>query len=198
MALALLDSAIQSLRRIIMYLTPSIFGEVGLWAALEWQAQKFQEQAGIPCTFKLHGEERALHPDRTTAVFRIVQEALTNVARHAEASETHILAKVAQQEITIRIQDNGKGVTRKQAWNSRSFGMRGMQERARAFNFSVRLSQNSGAGTTVILKIPLVYRSSEPPATKSLARLWSRHSRAHLVNEVNASTFRHLSSLLMS
>lgn len=156
LAIELIDSAIQSLRRIITNLRPSILDEIGLWAALEWLSHEFQEQTGILCTFKLCGEERELPPDRATAVFRIIQEALTNAAKHAGASQVQIRAKVTERGITIKVEDNGKGITREQVWNCRSFGIRGMQERAHAFHFSLRFSQNRCGGTAVLLRGPLM------------------------------------------
>lgn len=165
-AIALIDAAIHSLRRIITNLRPSILDEIGLWAALDWQAHEFQEQSGIPCAFKFNGVERELAPDRATAVFRIVQEALTNIARHAGASHVIISARATEREFLVKIQDNGKGITREQVWNGHSFGIRGMHERARAFRFSLRFAHPDSGGTIVTLRGPLAPDFPAAPVCK--------------------------------
>jgi PAS domain S-box-containing protein len=151
----LVDRAIQSLRRIITDLRPSILDDLGLWAALEWQARDFSERTTIPCIYEMAGEECPVSPDRATAIFRINQEILTNIARHAQATAVSIDVNTTEHEVNIRIRDNGIGITRDQLMNLKSHGILGIHERARHFKGTVRFSGREGKGTTVIIRFPL-------------------------------------------
>lgn len=153
--IAQVDAAIASLRRIISDLRPSVLDDLGLWAALEWQAQEFATRTGIHCTYRLEGPETDLAPEAATALFRMVQETLTNVLRHAHASSVTIRARVTAQEVTIRIQDNGVGIGAETIESNRSYGLLGMQERARQLSGAVRVSGKPGKGTTVRIWLPL-------------------------------------------
>lgn len=151
----LVDDAISALRRIITDLRPSILDNLGLWAALEWQAQEFQARMGIACRFRMQLQELIqLDPDRSTAIFRIFQETLTNVARHANATDVQVHVTANRQETVIKVVDNGRGITRAQIQQPRSYGILGMRERARAYNGSIRFSSGQGGGTTVLIRFP--------------------------------------------
>jgi two-component system, NarL family, sensor histidine kinase UhpB len=151
----LVDDAIVALRRIMADLRPSILDDLGLWAALEWQATEFQSRLGIRTTFILKGEEIDIEPNRATALFRMVQEALNNVAKHAQATEARILATTTASDIIIRVRDNGRGIRKDEKAKTRSFGIMGMQERAQAFGGVVKINGRTGEGTTVSIKFPV-------------------------------------------
>lgn len=157
--LQLIDAAVTSLRRIITDLRPSILDTLGLWAALEWQLQEFGNRAGIVCSIQMEGDEYELDDGRATAIFRIFQEALTNVAKHAQATKLEVRGKADADEIGITIKDNGVGITKELRLNPTSFGILGMQERARIFNGSVRIAGEPAKGTSVSIKFPLHGRS---------------------------------------
>lgn len=151
----LVDNAIVALRRIMSDLRPSVLDDLGLWAALEWQAQEFESRMGIPTTFKLKGEEVHLEPNRATALFRMTQESLTNVAKHAQATRVAITATTKDHKIIIHIRDNGRGICKADLARAKSFGIKGMNERARAFSGTVRINGRPGEGTTVCIKFPM-------------------------------------------
>lgn len=154
--LQLVDTAVTSLRRIITDLRPSILDTLGLQAALEWQLQEFEKRTKVRCSFQMKGDEYELDDGRATAVFRIFQEALTNVAKHAQATRLDVFGKVTEDEIIIKIKDNGVGITKERCLNSGAFGILGMQERARIFNGSVRVAGEPSKGTSVLIKFPLI------------------------------------------
>lgn len=150
----LVDHAIIALRRIMADLRPSVLDDLGLWAALEWQAGEFQSRMKIQTTYHLKGEEMDVEPDRATALFRMVQESLNNVAKHAQATEVRIIATTTHSDIIIRIQDNGRGISKDQKAKTKSFGLMGMRERAQAFGGVIKINGRPSEGTTVSIKIP--------------------------------------------
>lgn len=151
----LVDEAITSLRRIISDLRPSILDDLGLWATLDWLAHEFEGRMGIPVLFDLEGEEVEIPPARATALFRIVQESLNNVAKHAQASQVEILATTTAHSISIVIQDNGQGFAPNATSSSKSYGILGMRERAQAFNGFVEITSQPGKGTAVSIEFPV-------------------------------------------
>lgn len=151
----LVDNAIVALRRIMADLRPSVLDDLGLWAALEWQAVEFQSRIGIQTKFHLKGLEVDIESNRATALFRIVQESLNNVAKHAQATAVNITATTADNEIIISIQDNGRGIKGVDKAKAKSFGIIGMQERAQAFGGVVKINGRPGEGTTVAIKFPM-------------------------------------------
>ena len=150
------DAAIQTVRKIATDLRPSILDNLGLWAAIEWQGQEMERRLGIPFEIKLGALEpdAMLDRDRASAVFRFVQEALTNVARHAEASHVSIAANADAHGVHVQISDNGKGMDDRPANDAKSFGLLGMEERAQSFGGSVSVESTPGHGTTIAVNIP--------------------------------------------
>lgn len=120
--------------------------DLGLPAAVEWQAQEFQGRTGIGCALTVRPEEIPLDAGRATAVFRIFQEILTNIARHAGASRVEILLRERDGQVTLEVTDNGRGITQDQVSSSRSLGLIGMRERALAWNGEVEISGQEGGG----------------------------------------------------
>lgn len=150
-----IDATLNSVRNIATQLRPSVLDDLGLIAAIEWQAEEFQNRSGIQCQLNLEREEVALDKNRSTAIFRIFQEALTNVARHAEASELWISLKEQAGTLFLQIRDNGRGITQEEISSSKSLGLLGMRERAFAFGGEVVITGGPGQGTTVTLKVPV-------------------------------------------
>jgi signal transduction histidine kinase len=151
----LVDKTIQTMREIIRELRPEILDHLGLSAAIEWQLQEFQTRTGIECKFDTTLDEVNLDLDRSTAVFRIFQETLTNIARHANA--TQIAAALSQDAgaIVLQVSDNGKGFAPVELAAKQTFGVLGMRERAHVFGGDVTLDSAPGTGTTVTVKIPV-------------------------------------------
>ena len=151
----LISTTIQTVKRISTKLRPGVLDDLGLMAAIEWQVQEFQERTRIKCEFSTNGDEINLDRDLATGVFRIFQEALTNVARHANASMVAVGLKVGDGQLVLQIKDDGKGITEKQIAHPKSLGLIGMRERARSLNGSTKIHGTSGKGTTVTVSIPL-------------------------------------------
>jgi signal transduction histidine kinase len=128
--------------------------DFGLVSAIEWQQQEFHRRTGIRCATRL-AEEVELDHAIATAVFRILQEALTNVARHAKASEVQVGLQKAGGKLLLEVKDNGIGIDLDADFNNSSLGLFGMQERAYAFGGHVRFECRRHHGTTVTVEIPL-------------------------------------------
>jgi signal transduction histidine kinase len=153
--LALMDTTIQSARRLFTDLRPSILDELGLAAALDWLAKEFQERTGIRCEFAFKEDEGVLDPEMATALFRICQEALSNVARHAGATQVNIRQERQADSLLLSVEDNGKGITDREIANRKSLGLMGMRERALLLGGEFTIQGRPGAGTTVTVRMPL-------------------------------------------
>jgi signal transduction histidine kinase/CheY-like chemotaxis protein len=150
----LVDSSVQMVRRIATDLRPGMLDHLGLVAAIEWQAQEVATRAGFECALYLSDVGYDLDPDLSTAVFRIFQETLTNVARHAEATKIRVELAEKAGELVLIVEDNGKGITEHQVSAAKSLGLIGMQERARSWGGEVTFQAAPGRGTTVSLRVP--------------------------------------------
>jgi signal transduction histidine kinase len=149
----LLEDAVQIGRRISSDLRPGVLDDLGLVAALQWQAREFTKRTGI--AVRIDAPDDVPVPDeRATAAFRICQEALTNVSRHSGATRVQVEVTAQDQALSVVIQDNGRGFDVGPA-KAGSFGLLGMQERAEAWGGAVRVESNVGGGTTVTLSLPL-------------------------------------------
>jgi len=151
----LVDSAIVTLRKIASELRPRTLDDLGLPAALEAQAQEFESRTGIQCSVTLPPEPLMLDKDRSTAIFRIFQESLTNVARHAHATRVEARLRRENNRIIFQVSDNGAGFDPEVAKASKSLGLVGMQERALLLNGEFKTEGVPGSGTTMTLTIPL-------------------------------------------
>jgi two-component system, NarL family, sensor histidine kinase UhpB len=152
---SLIDSTIQSVRRIATELRPEILDELGLKDAIDWATETFQTRTGIKSKFRSSLNEVNLDRDRSTAVFRILQEALTNVARHANATEVITTLERIDHDIVLQIQDNGKGITEHESSGAKSLGLLGMRERSLIIGGTVDIIGETGKGTTVNVRIPI-------------------------------------------
>ena len=149
----LADSIIQSIRRISTELRPPVL-DLGLAAAVEWQVQEFQARSGVQCKARLLIRE-VVTSNVSTAMFRIFQETLTNVGRHAKATRVEVVLQKQQDRLVLLIHDNGRGFDLVDPSLSKSLGLLGMRERAAVLGGQVDISSTPGKGTTVAAWIPL-------------------------------------------
>jgi PAS domain S-box-containing protein len=153
----LADVATEAVRRVVADLRPSVLDQLGVWAALEWYVGGIEERTRLSCECDIEADVAAIElgPERSAMVFRVVQEALTNVVRHANASRVTVHAKRQENFIIVVIEDDGKGLDPAYLLDSRSWGIVGMHERARYFGGALAIAGTSGHGTTVTLRMPL-------------------------------------------
>ncbi|PUA17170.1 ATP-binding protein [Glaciimonas sp. PCH181] len=151
------DTAIETVRRVIAELRPSVLDQLGVWAALEWYAGQIEERTDLQCRCSISTGAAAINldPERSTMLFRVVQEALTNVVRHAAASHVKISVGYHKHTLSIEIKDDGKGIDAQQLLDGESWGILGMHERTRHFGGELNISGEPGVGTTVVLRLPL-------------------------------------------
>ena len=148
-----IDRIINSVRRIASGLRPEVLDEIGLSAAIEWQAREFQRRTGVRCTVEIEPGFGDPDKERSTALFRIFQELLTNVARHANA--THVNARLADDHgLSLVVEDNGRGVRSEELEGNKSLGFLGLKERVLAFGGSIDVRGEEGKGTKVSVLIP--------------------------------------------
>jgi PAS domain S-box-containing protein len=152
----LADTAISAIRRIASELRPSILDDLGLVAAIEWQAQQFQARTGIVCPYDCSLEKVELTEEQSTAVFRIFQEALTNVLRHAQATKVDIKINKENGYFGLSVSDNGKGTTESEKSEQQSLGILGMRERAHLVGGEIHIKGVRGKGTVVIVRVPIL------------------------------------------
>jgi signal transduction histidine kinase len=155
-----IDRIINSVRRIASGLRPEVLDEIGLAAAFEWQAREFQRRTGIRC--HLHIPAKFVDPDkeRSTALFRIYQELLTNVARHANATRVNVALTDGEGGLALTVEDNGRGIKEKEIESPRSLGFLGLRERVLAFNGTINVKGDEGKGTRVSVSVPMT--ASQP------------------------------------
>ena len=151
----LIDTSIQMTRKISRELRPRILDELGLVAAIEWQVEKFIKRTGVACTFHSDVQKIETEVSNKIAVFRIIQEALTNIARHAHASRVVVRIKQFDQSIIVEVKDNGSGINGNYISGTNSLGLAGMRERAVLLGGTLMIKGKPGEGTVVKLSIPL-------------------------------------------
>ncbi len=154
-----------TLHRICADLRPTVLDDFGLIAALEWEVREFQRRTGICCRVRLPRRSRCPLPkEQATALFRIFQEGLTNVARHARASEVNVTLTIRNDLVTMTVSDNGRGITPRVVSDAKSLGLIGMRERALAWGGRLDVSGSRTKGTTVALWMPMAPGEPEPRA----------------------------------
>jgi two-component system sensor histidine kinase UhpB len=151
----LIDTTLDTVQRIATELRPGVLDELGLEAAIEGYLAEFEQRTGIACRFRSELQEVPADSARAVAVFRILQEALTNVARHAVATRAKIRLSSDSTRLRLEIRDNGRGIPADRIESSASLGLVGMRERAHVLGGSVEISGETGRGTTVAVTIPL-------------------------------------------
>ena len=149
----LADRMIDSTRRIARDLRPGVL-DYGIVPAIQWQAKEFRKRLGIPCEIECADEDIVLGSDLSAAIFRIFQETLTNISKHANATRVKISFKAADGRVELLVSDNGRGMSKQDRSKPRSFGIRGMRERSRYLGGDVRIDSMPGKGVTVIVSIP--------------------------------------------
>ena len=152
----LVDDTIRTVRKISTGLRPEVLDDMGLVAAIGWQTTEFQKRAGVRCITSLPPDIVALDGDLATTVFRIFQELLTNVARHAHATRVEVELRQTGDRLILEVADNGVGLVDGDANHKASLGLLGMQERARRLGGSVDILSSRGVGTRVAVSIPMV------------------------------------------
>lgn len=151
----LVNATIESVHKITMELRPSLLDDLGLPAAIDWQASDFQKRFGIRCQVNIRCSETIISKEMATSIFRIFQETLTNIARHSKASQCKVTFVEKGKELCLEVTDNGIGITQWQIDDSHSFGMIGMRERAHLLGGTVQVYNARPSGTTVKVLIPL-------------------------------------------
>jgi PAS domain S-box-containing protein len=151
-----LREAIEIVRSISARTRPEMLDDLGLTAAIEWQVMEFQKLTGMKCVLQLDQPDVEIEADLSTALFRILQEALTNVWRHAHATGIHVLLQLQDNSIVLEVSDNGKGISERQATDSTSTGLIGMRERVYPWTGLVKIEGRPNQGTTVRVAVPLM------------------------------------------
>jgi signal transduction histidine kinase len=149
-----IDETIQTVRRIATELRPGVLDNAGLLAAIEWQANEFQKKTGIQCRVHSPLRDTVWDQDLNTAFFRIFQETLTNIIRHADATRVDVRFMETDGSLVLEVRDNGRGISEAEVNNTKSIGLLGMRERAGLLGGEVRLRGEPKKGTTVSVRIP--------------------------------------------
>jgi len=158
------DTTIADLQRLVTELRPGVLDDLGLVAAIEWQSRDFERRSGIRCVCEAEQEEIELDHTCATAAFRICQEALTNVMRHAKATSVRVLLAEENGDLLLEIHDDGQGISPAKLTDSTSFGLLGMRERANRLGGQVEIAGRPGKGTTVRVRLRrLAATSLSPP-----------------------------------
>jgi len=150
-----IDRIINSVRRIASGLRPEVLDEIGLAAAFEWQAREFQRRTGIRCHVNIPAKFVDPDKERSTALFRVFQELLTNVARHANATRVNVTLTDGDTSLGLTVEDNGRGIKGKEIESPRSLGFLGLRERVLAFGGTVDVKGDEGKGTRVSVSVPM-------------------------------------------
>lgn len=151
----LIDTTVESMHRISTELRPTLLDDLGLTAAMEWQLQEFRERTGIHYKARLNLKEGFIERELATALFRIFQEVLTNIARHAEATSIRVNLTKKGDGLYLDVSDNGKGITKEQIDNPKSFGIIGIRERVNFWGGAISITGKPGKGTDIKVRIPL-------------------------------------------
>jgi PAS domain S-box-containing protein len=170
-----IDDTINTVRRIASELRPRILDDLGLAAAIEWQTQQFQARTGIICQVDALVENGGVSQEQATAIFRIFQEALTNILRHAQATRVNITIAEEEGAYIVDVRDNGRGITEEERTGSRSLGLLGIRERAQLIGGTIDLTGLPGKGTVLTVRVPLpsqaaAYRAAHASENEALLR----------------------------
>lgn len=150
-----IDRSITAVRRITSELRPAVLDDLGISSAIEWLFHDFQQKTKIKVKVKGLPDTLPMREKQATALFRIVQEALTNVARHANATRVRVNIKIENMKLYLEIKDNGAGILPEQVSNPRSFGLLGMKERAKDAGGTVTIQGGKEKGTTITVQMPV-------------------------------------------
>jgi len=156
------DMIIEKVRNISAELRPGVLDDLGLVSAIEWQTNEFQNRTGIKSKLKLEYGDSNLDRDVATGFFRVVKEALTNISLHSNAKTVRVSLKESDGILTLKVQDDGRGITEEQIKDPKSFGLAGMRERAHALSGELQIKGVPNRGTKLIFSIPLNRRDESP------------------------------------
>jgi len=165
----LVEIGVETVKRIATKLRPPALDHLGLAEAIRWEAATFRSRSGVRCHVVAEKEQTALTtltPGQQTALFRIFQEALTNVVRHAQASAVRVRLTVERGVFRLRVSDNGRGITRAEIGDASAIGLLGMRERASQAGATLAIAGTPGKGTIVTVSVPLASRTKRPTATR--------------------------------
>jgi signal transduction histidine kinase len=151
----LIKVSIDTVQKIASELRPPLLDDLGLMAAMEWQAERYQEYTGIDCKVTFDSEIEIDDKDLNTALFRAFQEALTNAARHADATDVSVRVSMDDSCIVLKVSDNGKGIREEDISEINSFGLSAMRERFYALGGNVEIEGRENKGTTICITVPL-------------------------------------------
>ena len=152
---SIIDEALKTLHAVTSELRPVILDDFGLAAAIEWQIEEFGNRTGITCRMENTGPEPDLPKDQATALFRIFQEILTNIMRHAQADRVEVRLEERDESLVLEVRDNGRGISDSEINDSKSFGLLGMRERLYPWNGRVVFEGRQGRGTAVTVYLPV-------------------------------------------
>jgi signal transduction histidine kinase len=150
----LVESAVAATRKIVTDLRPSILDDLGLAAAVRWEAAEFKKHTGVPIEVEAPDMDGTIQREAALALFRIFQETLTNVARHAKASRVWVHLAINEEGYVLQVRDDGAGMDEKDLVKTTSHGLRGMRERAQQLGGDVSVSSQRGRGTTLVASVP--------------------------------------------
>ena len=150
-----IDASLQTLHTVSSELRPVILDDFGLESAIEWQAEEFQNRTGVRCRVDSSVVDLDLTKEQSTAIFRIFQEALTNIMRHSGATEVDVRLEMNEDILILEVADNGRGITEAEIINSRSFGLLGIKERLYPWNGQADFIGHPNKGTRVIVRVPI-------------------------------------------
>jgi signal transduction histidine kinase len=156
----MLEATVAATRRIAADLRPLMLDDLGLLPALEWLVESFTERTDIPCALAVDGGELDLPDMQATAVFRAVQESLTNVARHAQASRVDVAIEHGETQVTVRVRDDGVGFSPEASRKPESFGLLGLRERAALLGGEAMVTSAPGRGTRVEMRFPVTQQGT--------------------------------------
>jgi signal transduction histidine kinase len=150
----MINETIENIKETSSFLRPDMLYELGLIPAINSQLKKFEKQSGIKCKFTYDLDLTINDDQLSLTLFRILQESLTNIARHSEASDTDVFLGISGQEIVMTVRDNGIGITKENINSMKAMGIAGMRERVRGVKGSLLINAENGVGTLINVKIP--------------------------------------------
>jgi len=157
----LVSTAADASNRIVTSLRPSILDDLGLLAAIEWQADDFSKRCGAACSVTSNLDHLNLSKGRATAVFRILQEALTNIAKHAQAKHVEVVLMRQEETFFLQVSDDGVGLPNGKAEREHSLGVKGMKERAEYLGGELHIESGAGEGVRIEMWMPLRAQEGE-------------------------------------
>ena len=146
---------IRTVQRISTDLRPGLLDDLGLVAAIEWQTEEFKNRTGIRCTLTIDPEDITIDDRRSTSLFRILQETLTNVTRHAQSTQVYVSLQEKDRGLELMVKDNGTGISEEHVFNPKSLGLIGIRERAYQWGGEVKINGSPGKGTTLVVRMPI-------------------------------------------